>query len=201
MTAKVLLIRHAVHDGLGDRLSGRAEGAPLTEIGRSQARAIGRYLSREPVDRIMTSPVRRARETARIIASELSLQILVAPELDEIDFGEWEGRAYAELEDDPRWRDWNAARSVGLAPDGETMVEVQRRALDYVRKNAASSPDSTMVIVTHCDVIRSVVAGVLGLSLDNLLRFKIDPASISRIDVGPWGALLHSLNETALCAN
>jgi broad specificity phosphatase PhoE len=51
-------------------------------------------------------------------------------------------------------------------------------------------------MVTHCDIIRAVIAHVLGLSLDHILRFDIDPASISRLAVGDWGAKILSLNET-----
>ena len=52
-------------------------------------------------------------------------------------------------------------------------------------------------MVSHCDVIRAVIARVLGLSLDRLLAFETDPASLSRIEVGNWGARLLSLNEVA----
>lgn len=199
MTAKILLIRHATHADLGSRLSGRSRGGSLSAAGYTQAHGMARYLGEGRLDRIETSPVQRARETAAILSSRTSAPVFVAPALDEVDFGEWEGRAYAELEDDPRWRDWNAARSVATAPDGESMAAVQDRALAHVRQSARSAPGEVIAMITHCDVIRSVVAGILGLSLDNLLRFSVDPASVTRLEVGSWGAKVCSINEGVPC--
>ncbi|RXZ65427.1 histidine phosphatase family protein [Pelagerythrobacter rhizovicinus] len=199
MTAKILLIRHATHSDLGSRLSGRSRGGSLSAVGYTQAHAIARYLAEGRLDRIETSPVTRARETAAILSSRTGLPVTVAPALDEIDFGEWEGRAFAELEDDPRWRDWNAARSVATAPDGESMASVQSRALAHIADTAKSTRGTAIAMVTHCDVIRAVVAGVLGLSLDNLLRFSVDPASVTRLEVGTWGAKVCSINEAVPC--
>lgn len=199
MTATILLIRHATHSDLGSRLSGRSRGGSLSAAGYTQAHTVARYLAEGRLDRIETSPVTRARETATILSSRTSAPVAVVPALDEIDFGEWEGRPFAELEDDPRWRDWNAARSVATAPDGETMAAVQDRALAHIGQSARSSPGEAIAMVTHCDVIRSVVAGILGLSLDNLLRFSVDPASVTRLEVGRWGAKVRSINETVSC--
>lgn len=199
MTAKILLIRHATHSDLGSRLSGRSRGGSLSAVGYTQAHAIARYLAEGRLDRIETSPVTRARETAAILSSRTGVPVAVAPALDEIDFGEWEGRAFAELEDDPRWRDWNAARSVATAPDGESMASVQSRALAHIADTAKSTTGTVIAMVTHCDVIRAVVAGVLGLSLDNLLRFSVDPASVTRLEVGTWGAKVCSINEAVPC--
>lgn len=196
LTAQILLIRHAAHAHLGHILSGRTPGIALSEPGRAQAMELARRLSAEPVAAIHSSPVQRARETAQAIAeAHQGIAVTTAPALDELDFGDWAGREFAELAHDPSWDDWNRARATAVAPNGESMAEAQRRAWDHVATTAAQHAGGTVVMVSHCDVIRAVVAAVLGLSLDHVHAFDVGPGSITRLAVGDWGARLTGLNE------
>lgn len=197
MTSLIVLIRHAAHDHFGAILSGRTPGLGLSEQGRAQAARLAAHLADVSIDRLESSPVQRALETAAAVAARHSaLEVETVPQLDELDFGEWAGRSFAELAADPTWQGWNAARETATAPNGESMVEAQARAWAHIEGAAAANPGRTIAMVTHCDIIRGVVAKVLGLSLDHILRFDIDPASVSRLAVGPWGAKLLSMNET-----
>jgi probable phosphoglycerate mutase len=193
----ILLIRHAAHSHLGNVLSGRTPGIPLSIEGQSQAERLAQRLEPMPIDGLCASPVQRAQETARAIAAgREGLTIETAPALEELDFGDWAGRAFVELADDPRWSTWNSARQSAAAPNGESMAHAQGRAWRYVKRIAAASPDRTIAMISHCDIIRAVVAKALGLSLNHIHRFDIDPASVSRLAVGSWGAKVLSLNET-----
>ncbi|MBB4859337.1 broad specificity phosphatase PhoE [Novosphingobium chloroacetimidivorans] len=196
MTATILLIRHAAHSHLGRILSGRTPDIALSSDGLWQASALADRLGAEPIAAIHTSPVQRAQETARTVGERHDLDPEVAPALDELDFGDWSGRAFVELEGDPRWSTWNEARSTAVAPNGESMADAQARAWQHIQRTALASPGRTIAMVSHCDVIRAVVADVLGLSLDHYGRFEIDPASVTRLAVGDWGAKVLSLNET-----
>lgn len=150
----------------------------------------------EPIAAVHTSPVQRAQETARTLAARHDLDPEVVLALDELDFGDWSGRAFVELEGDPQWSTWNKARSTAVAPNGESMADAQARAWRHVERTALAAPGRTIAMVSHCDIIRAVVAQVLGLSLDHYGRFDIDPASVTRLAVGDWGAKVLSLNET-----
>ena len=75
------------------------------------------------------------------------------------------------------------------------MGEAVARAVAGVEELAADHPDQVIAAVSHCDIIRGVIAHYLGLPLDNMLRFDIDPASVSRLVVGSWGARVMSVNE------
>jgi broad specificity phosphatase PhoE len=75
------------------------------------------------------------------------------------------------------------------------MGEATARAVATLEDLAAEHPDQLIAAVSHCDVIRGVIAHYLGLPLDNLLRFDVDPGSVSRIAVGSWGARITSINE------
>lgn len=178
-------------------LSGRQEGIPLAPEGTSQAAALARLLSATPPDAVQASPVQRAQETARAIAAECGREVETVAALDEIDFGEWTGRRFAELDGDPAWERWNTARAAAEVPGGESMAAAQQRAVVHLRETARRHPGGTVAMVTHCDIIRAIVAAVLGLSLDRILRFDVGPATISRIAAGEWGERLMTLNEGA----
>lgn len=197
MTTSILLIRHAAHADLGERLSGRGEAPGLTAEGCRQATNCGQFLERVPLAAVHASPRQRAQETAHSIAAPHGLPVETAPALDEVDFGEWTGRRYADLDGDPAWQLWNEQRSTARTLGGESMGEAQQRATDHVRKVAREHQGSTVALVSHCDIIRSVIADALGLSLDSLLRFDVDPASVSRLDVADGGCRVISINERA----
>lgn len=174
-------------------LSGRSD-IGLSAEGERQALTLGRWFAARDLSALWSSPRRRAVQTAVGIAEATGLPVETAPALDEIDFGAWTGRPFAELADDPAWSRWNEARDVALPPAGEAMTDAALRAEAGMRAIAlaASGP---VAIVSHADIIKGVAARVLGLSLGRLLAFDVDPASVTTLSVGSWGAKLVSLNE------
>jgi len=167
----------------------------LSQEGLLQAEIIADLLGVETLAGVYSSPRERAYYTARDIAEPHSLTVEIAEGLDEIDFGEWTGRSFDDIEGDPLWCQWNEARGTARPPGGESMDEAVNRARDAVETIAGWHRDQSVALVTHCDVIRGLIAHYLGLPLDNLLRFDVDPASVSRLAVGTWGARIVSVNE------
>lgn len=188
-------MRHAVHTQFNRCLSGRTAGVPLSGEGREQARALAAYLSRDGIGRVECSPLDRTRETAAAIARAAGAPLVTSEALIEIDMGEWTGRAIDGFGDDPAWRAWNEQRGTARIPGGESMVEAQARIITHMERVAAEQDARTVALVSHSDMIRAAIAWALGLSLDNLLRFDIGLASVSRLVVGEWGARVLSLNE------
>lgn len=184
-----------MHGEFGRLLSGRAGAAALTGAGRAQAENVASWRGLGELTAIHVSPRRRTVETATIIARALGLEVEIVAALDEIDFGDWNGKSFAELSDDPMWREWNSSRSTSPTPGGETMKAAVERAVRHLEDMAAARPGASILCVTHCDIIRGVMAHYLGLSLDNLLRFDVDPGSISTIMAGPEGRCVTRLNE------
>lgn len=195
MTATVLLIRHAAHVELGKVLTGRRGNVSLSADGLEQAETVADLLGVEPLTGVYSSPRERAFYTARAIADQHEMKVELVDALDEIDFGDWTGRRFDELEGDPLWDSWNESRGTARPPGGEMMPDAIARAVTATAELADAHTDGCIAIVSHCDIIRGVVAHHLGLPLDNLLRFDIDPASVSRIAVGGWGARVISVNE------
>lgn len=195
MTTTIFLVRHAAHTDLGLRLTGRKEGVSLSEAGRDQARSLGERLKREKLAAIWSSPRERAQETAAEIASASRLPLATDEALDEIDFGGWTGSSFEDLGGQPLWAEWNERRGSARPPGGEAMAEAVTRASAVIERAFAEHPGRAVALVSHADIIRGLVAHQLGLSLDNLLRFDVDPASVSTIVAGDWGRRLISLNE------
>lgn len=195
MTADILLVRHAAHAHLGHTLSGRMQKISLSPEGAEQARRLADRLAGGRLDALQSSPVLRARETAAAVADRLGVTVTEAEPLNEVDFGDWTGQGFDDLDRDPRWHRWNEQRGEGEAPGGESMAAVQQRIMAHLRQVASAAAGKVVAMVSHCDVIRAAVAGVLGLSLDRLLQFEIGPASVSRIQIGEWGGRVITLNE------
>jgi probable phosphoglycerate mutase len=195
VSSTILLVRHAAHVELGRILSGRRSDVALSSEGLEQSAILGDLLGTEAIAAVYSSPRERAWYTARDIAEPHGLSVQVSDGLDEIDFGDWTGKRFEELEGDDDWHRWNEARASARSPGGESMQEAVERATSAVEAMAAQHAEETIAAVTHCDIVRGVIAHYLGLSPDNILRFDVDPASVSRLHIGRWGARVGSVNE------
>jgi probable phosphoglycerate mutase len=195
VAATLILVRHAAHVHLDGTLSGRTPGVPLSEVGRQQAGRLARRLAERGVDLVQASPLTRAQDTARSIADAAGVGVATVEALLEIDFGAWTGKRFDVLAGDPEWDRWNAARATARPPGGESIGEAQTRIVEHLESAAATHDGRTVVLVSHADMIRAAVAHVLGLPLDNLLRFDIDPASATTLTWADWGARVVTMNE------
>jgi probable phosphoglycerate mutase len=149
-------------------------------------------------DAIMSSPRERTHETARAVSVACEIgPVALREEIDEVDFGSWSGKTFTELAADPAWRHWNSNRHLAVTPAGESMDEVRRRICGFMQRLTRNFPGGAVVLVSHADVIKSAICQVLGLPVDHSFRFEIDPASISTVVMGDWGAKLVQLNESA----
>jgi probable phosphoglycerate mutase len=189
------LVRHGSHVLPPGVLAGRLPGVVLSDEGREQAlRAAERLAGASGIDAVQCGPLERTYQTAGIIADRLGLRPVRVDALMEIDFGGWTGCSFEELDILEDWRRWNHFRTGTRPPGGETMLEAQARALRHIE---TLTPGSATVLVSHCDVIRAVLTHWLGMPTDLLLRLEIAPASISTVEIGPWGPRILRINEEA----
>ena len=112
----------------------------------------------------------------------------------ELDYGEWTGRSFLDLEHDPLWKQFNGHRSGTRVPGGESMFETQVRAVTELDRLHHRHPGGTVAVVSHAEWIRSALLHYLGMSLDLFQRLEISPASITTVDLSDWGATLRSMN-------
>lgn len=175
----LLLIRHALCDPVGRSIAGRAPGVHLNAEGQRQAKALADALGDLPLEALYSSPLERALETAQPLARRLGVAVEPLSELNELDFGDWTGRTLAELEPLPLWRRWNEARGSTTIPGGERMADVVGRALEAVERIRRARDGRLSAAVSHGDVLRGLLAHLLGMPLDLLSRLEVSPASVS----------------------
>jgi probable phosphomutase (TIGR03848 family) len=188
--ALAILVRHgrtaANADGV---LAGRAPGIHLDETGRTQAAALARRLAGLPLTQIVSSPLERTLETAQEIARAHTPRPRVRRDkgLIECGYGEWTGRRLKDLTKQKLWTTVQAHPSAAVFPGGESMAQMQTRAIASVRRWDAlvqqeTGPGGIWVAVSHGDVIKAVVADALGLHFDQFQRLVIGPGSVSVVE-------------------
>jgi len=175
-------------------LLGRAD-AGLTELGRRQAGELGRRLG--PVHALVTSPLRRATDTAAALG--LAVPATVDARWIEVDYGEFEGRPVGDVPAEV-WRRWR--RDPEFRPQGgESLGEVGRRVAEACEGlfaapgAAARSEEGDVVVVSHVSPIKAAVAWALGGDEAMAWRLHLSTGSISRIAWGPTGPVLETFNE------
>lgn len=188
---RLLLVRHAEtahnRDGL---VQGRADN-PLSALGLKQAAALAERLALAPLDAAYSSPLGRARQTAEAIAAPHRLSVAIEPDLIEMDIGQMEGLSGAALRERfPEFmKAWLSEDAGGaVMPGGESLVQVQERALAVVERLLARHPEGVVALVSHNFVLLTILCAVLGLPLAQFRRLRQGVASIATVDAlsGQW---------------
>lgn len=183
------------------RFSGSGGGDPsLSDVGRAQAAlTAGALAARGTIEAVVSSPLARCRETARIVAERLGLEVSVEEGLRETDFGAWEGLTFAEVrERHPADLDaWLASATARPTGGGESFASVARRVATTREKLLASHAGRTVLLVSHVTPIKTLVRQALGAPPESLFRMELSAASLSAIAYYTDGnASLRLLNDT-----
>jgi broad specificity phosphatase PhoE len=191
---QLLLVRHGLTDwNEAGKLIGRSP-VPLNERGAAQARAAAEAVKSFPVTAVVSSPQRRTRETAEPVARELGLEIDIDPAFDEVWLHDsWQGRTVEELRDEPEFSRFMTNPGDG-SPFIEAIEDVVDRVVEGVERLRKERPAETVVVVSHGDPLRAIVAHYLGLRPAELRRFLIENGSISLLRFNPKGPQLAILN-------
>ncbi len=190
----LVLVRHGETNAVGKVLAGRAEGWPLNETGTRQVMRLGTRLASIGVDAVCTSPLERSVETAVILSRNLGLPVEIDPGLNEVDFGEWQGRSFADLSGDSLWQRYNNERDCVAPPNGESVTQVLCRMLHSIERVIGEYSGKTVVLVSHCDPLRYVLAHWLSIPIRHVLRFSVSPASMSIVQCHPESVHLVCVN-------
>jgi probable phosphoglycerate mutase len=197
---RLILVRHGVTEySVAKRFAGRSD-LELTETGLEQARlAAGRVAELGPVDALVSSPLRRTRQTAGQLAERLNLPVLVDDGIIETDFGDWDGYTYAEV--GQKWpgelQRWMEDPTVA-PPSGESFETVTRRVRRARDRILAQHTGRTVAVVSHVSPIKILVRLALDAPATALHRMFLAPASVCVIDYYADGPVsLQSFNDTA----
>jgi probable phosphoglycerate mutase len=169
----LVLVRHGQTEwSAAGRHTGRTD-VPLTDEGEVQARALAPRLAQRSFARVLVSPRRRARDTARLAG--VADQSEVDDDLAEWDYGDYEGRTSDEIhETDPGWTIWRAG-----APGGETPAQVAARADRVIARALAA--DGDVLLVAHGHLLRVLTARWLGLEAAGGRYFRLEPATLNEL--------------------
>lgn len=191
MVPTCLLIRHGrTSSNANGTLAGWTEGVGLDEVGRRQAAGLAQRLRGLPIRALVSSPLQRCLETARIVVDGLSeLPVRIDERLGECRYGAWTGGSLKELSKEPLWRTVQDQPSAARFPDGEmfmgeSIAQMQARGLQAVRDidaavNDEHGPGAIWALVSHGDVIKSILCDAAGAHLDHFQRIVVGPASLS----------------------
>lgn len=194
---RFLFIRHGESE-VKDRLSGRTPDIHLSREGRKEVQALAVLLDSFPFDQLISSPITRTLETAEIIAERFNKVLIIDESFIEVDFGEWTGVSWKDLDRMKTWTNFYKFRSNTRIPGGEIFSEVQDRMVRGVKRLSAEHPDKTLAVVSHGDPIKTLFTYYLGIPLDFILRFTISTASLSILDLDDSRVQVQGLNITRL---
>jgi alpha-ribazole phosphatase len=190
-TRRIWLVRHGLTDwNTQQRFCGHSD-VPLSAQGRAQARWLAQRLQEEKISTIYTSDLARARETTEIIASRRTqaVAVKVSAAWREMDFGAWEGLTYAEIADQFKDRlDFFADPEQYSPPNGESLAHLLHRVQAELAVIACSDNlpvEGDVVIVSHGGPLRLLLCSVLGMPLEHQWQLRLDPGSLSAIDLLP----------------
>jgi probable phosphoglycerate mutase len=226
----LLLIRHATNDFVKTgRLPGHSPNIHLNEEGRAQAEVLGKMLSQRKIHAVYASHLERAIETAFRVAAPHGLAIGIRPGMADIDNGDYTGKEIKTLGENEAtkelWKIVVEKPSEAKFPNGEGMLDMQRRVVSTLEGILAAHPDfeieepakegepdskptkrkepQTIAVVAHADVIKAALAHYLGMPFDNFQRLGTSPASVSTVafhtdeKTGKQHVMVQSVNVTS----
>jgi len=195
----LLLVRHGQTADNASRVFQGQGGRGLNDEGRRQARQLAERLRTAGVDRIVSSDLERAVETARIVGGALSLTAETDEALREVNVGAWTGLSYAQVAErfPEEWTAWGAGKDIRRG-GGETYAELALRIAGAVERIAAAGDHETILVVSHGAALRSFVCRLLGLPAQGsrVLAGMVNTA-ITTITTDEHGMRLMSWNDSA----
>ncbi|MFV0427316.1 MAG: MSMEG_4193 family putative phosphomutase [Beutenbergiaceae bacterium] len=204
--ATVILVRHGrTTANASGVLAGRTRGVSLDAIGRAQVAHLGSRLAALELVQIVSSPLRRCRQSARAIRARQHVggpapTPRIDARLTECDYGSWQGRRLQDLAQEELWAVVQRTPSAVTFPGGESMAAMQARALTAIRDHDGAvtdqaGPTAVWAAVSHGDIIKAVLADALGMHLDLFQRIDVHPASVSVIRYHRTGTQVVSMNS------
>ena len=198
-STRIYLLRHGETTWNVERRYQGTLDSPLSETGRQQTSRTSDALRSAPLRAVYSSPLRRALETAAVIASPHGLPVRTHDGLSEIRVGEWEGLTVAEIE--TRYgesvRQWYDTPHLARIPGGETIEEMRERAAAAVDEIRRRHEGETVAAVAHGGVNKTILLTVLGAPLSSYWRIRQHNACVNVLEYQGDRAVMLIMNETS----
>lgn len=177
----ILLVRHGQNEWVKKkRLAGWIPNVHLNDEGKKQANNVAERLAHLPVKALYSSPVTRCMETAEYVGRALKLEVQELEAVGEVRYGQWEGAEIETLSEEKSWYAVQHFPSRFRFPQGEALRDVQARAVAALEELSGKyEKDDMLVVVSHADLIKLLLAHYLGVHIDLFQRIIVSPASVS----------------------
>jgi len=180
---KIYIIRHGETQWNREEVFRGTKDVPLNETGKKQAERVGLYFSHMPVDRIISSPLSRALQTAEAVSKTTNATVDTMEEFTDVNFGIWEGLTLSEVEErfPLDFSLWKASPDKLRIENGETLAMVRDRIRTGLA-NIACGREDTIIIVTHRVICKILVLNALEIGNEHFWDMKYDPGSITLLE-------------------
>ena len=192
---QLYLLRHAQSEA-NQRgiLAGPDNSINLSEKGRKQSLKVSKHLQGIAFQQIYSSPISRCLQTIQpLVGARPGIEILQELKIQEMNYGQWNGKELKVLSKKRDWRRIQIAPSKFTFPDGESFNQLRRRVSLFLSQIA--DKDGPILVVSHGDVIKMMLACTLDLPTDKFQNFVIEPASISIVQYGSKVKNIISVNQ------
>lgn len=196
---RLVLVRHGETPWNSERrIQGCRSNTELSMRGKEQAEKIALSLRSQKISHIYSSPLKRAMDTAYVVAQTCGLEVTTIPELKEIDAGELEGLTEKQLKGQygEFWEEWKRGSPSLRLPGGESLEELQRRAWRAIEHITEKYPDEMVVVVSHFFTSLTIICQTLELDLYHIRRLKQDLAAVNVLELTKHRNSLSLLNDT-----
>lgn len=218
---RAILVRHGRTTANATGVLAGRTPVELDEHGREQATRLAQVFAGVPLAAAVSSPLLRTQQTLELVLGDRATDVPVHFDeaLSEVDYGQWTGGALKDLAKDPMWRLVQSHPSSVTFPGGESMAGMAARSAAAVRgwvaqwdaalaeteapasdndeeggTRPASRPIANVLIVSHGDVIKAILADALGMHLDAFQRIAVDPASVSVVHYAEGRPMVECMN-------
>ncbi len=194
----IYLVRHGQTAWNKEEIFRGRTDVPLDETGLKQAELVGQYFKGMEIHGIFSSPLSRARQTAEKVAEFHSLKVQPLQGIDDMSFGNWEGRPHHEIKehDNETYRQWVETPHLVRLPGGESLEDVRVRAMSAMEEVIRNHPGKTLVFVSHRVVNKVLICGILGLDNSHFWQITQDTTAINLIQHRDGKYILSLMNET-----
>ena len=194
----IILVRHGETDWNTEQVFRGRIDIPLNQVGLAQAEAVGRSLKGRDIDALYSSPLKRAFETAHMLAKDSNLEVVSEEGFIDINFGLWQGISHQKVKEDFKdlYARWIREPHKVAFPEGESLEEVKTRAQKALNTIIKNNPGRTVTIVSHRVVNKVLLCTVLDLNLSYFWNIRQDTCAVNSFEYKEGSYFLTLLNDT-----
>ncbi len=195
---RVIIVRHGRTEwNRVERFRGRVD-IGLDKVGMKQAEVVAKRIGEWPISAIYSSPLRRAIDTAEIIAAPLGLNVQPMSGIIDIDYGSWQGLSTEQVvaRDDSLYSQWIESPQEVKFPDGESFAEARERVASAIGDLIKQRPKETFVLVSHKVICQILILNLLGLDSSHFWQITQDVCTMNLFEVRGGIPSVLFLNDT-----